>query len=324
MASTSEERPIAEKTSVLKRLLQVVPIISALVAVLAFVTNLELRKKELTCIYLGNDNLISVESGTLTSVIKVDFQGKPMTSLAKMHFVVKNTGAAAIKGEDVKEAVGLRFPAGVQVLGAALDGTNPPGFSFDVHNEYGGSFVHCDFPLLNPGDEAYVSVYIYNSPARRPEMVGRIVDIKQILNVDNSQPHSPSPLPLIKNTGLRKMVYFCLVGLNGLIAAAVTVSFGALIFGFVRFKGWESHWGGKFREVADEYYKGRGYKPPPSMSVYEYPIPDERLKAAGVPEAPGTIANKWTELLGIGFVLVLITLFFILSAGYIATSPRGY
>ncbi len=191
----------------LARVLQVlVPIAEVAIALVGLLLTLAARRKELACVYLGSDKLVSLEGGPHPGII-VQFQEQGVTSLVKMKFVLRNVGSTAIKGEDVKEPIELYFPKEVKVLNSLVERTAPAEFKFQAPSDPGRGVVTCEFFLLNSGDEAYFSVYTYNSEPKRPEVRGRIVDVKRIQSLDESQSQSINPFPFTSNVGVRKVLY---------------------------------------------------------------------------------------------------------------------
>jgi hypothetical protein len=115
------------------RIIQVaVPIVSVTIAAIALLTTVAARKKELTVTYLGSDKLVSVDAGGLQPGLRVEYEGQPVSSLLKMNFVLRNTGATAIKGEDIKEPLALAFSKEISLLNAVLERTNPSEFTFRI------------------------------------------------------------------------------------------------------------------------------------------------------------------------------------------------
>ena len=164
------------------RLLQVfMPIIGVSVAAISLLLTVAARKKELTCTLISSTRLVSENLGEIHPDLDVEFRDQPITSLSKLGFTLRNTGAAAIKGTDVIEPVRLQFPTGTKLLAATVDKTLPQQFNFSATTSPEGRDVLLAFSLLNAGDEAQFSIYVLNSSLQQPVFLGRIVDVAQMV-----------------------------------------------------------------------------------------------------------------------------------------------
>jgi len=79
-----------------------VTIIGVAIAIASLLFGLSLRKKELTVIFRGSDSLVEV-GGILGEDVAITYRGEHIRSLSKVNLLLRNTGALAIKAEDVKE-----------------------------------------------------------------------------------------------------------------------------------------------------------------------------------------------------------------------------
>jgi len=112
------------------RVLQVVvPIASVMIALASLFIGLSSRRKELTCVFLGTEKLVSV-SNNFAPDLSVQYRGQPVASLTKMNYVLRNSGAVAVRGTDVVEPLELGYPGATKILNANVDKTHPSDFSF--------------------------------------------------------------------------------------------------------------------------------------------------------------------------------------------------
>jgi hypothetical protein len=309
--------------SKLIRILQILaPIVGTGVAAITLLIGLAARKKELACVYLGSDRLVSLDAGGISAAVKVEYQGLTVTSLTKMRFVVRNTGSVAIKGEDVREPITLYFPKSVQLLNSSVDRTSPARFSFQVISDPKENTVTCNFALLNSGDEAYFSVFAYNSVPNVPEVRGRIVDVKEIQSLDDSQHRQADPFPFTSSIGVRKVLYWVLLPFNAILCLLWAILSVAAIWSYVKYKIWEPKWKTKWVEAQSTVIasmKAAGAKAP------DYPtaLAQELLKR-GVPKRPEPLFDDWKSLLGGTLVFIVLSLLFAGTTIFQFLSPRGY
>jgi hypothetical protein len=317
-----------EQNVTLSRLLQiVVPVASVAIALTSLFLGLSARRKELSCIYLGSERLVSV-SYSMAPDLSVRYHGEPVTSLTKMSYVIRNAGAVAIKGTDIVEPLELDYPDGTKILNAGVDSTIPPEFSFSAMPK--DNSVSLGFALLNPGDEAYVAVYVYNSDPRYPKLRGRIVDVhlSQASDVRDSQGRA---LPFISNSSTRKITFWTLLGVNGVI--------GMGLFGLWLYAAWEtaaaSRWRRRWKaayamaiEELKEADKPAHERLTKSMdkagfnSQYLGKGAQNLLRQKGIPEPPTSGFDTATEALGITILLVGLSASFLFTCLYIYTGPR--
>lgn len=320
-----QRAPMADlEKSKLVRVVQVlVPIVGVAVAAIGLLIGLAGRKKELVCAYLGADKLVSLDAGGISSAVKVEYEDQTVTSLVKMRFVIRNTGSLAIKGEDVLEPVTLYFPKSVKLLNTSVDRTLPVRFNFEVALNPADNTVTTRFPLLNSGDEAYFSVFTYDSTPITPEVGGRIVDVIGIESLDDSQHQQSNPFPFTSSIGVRRVVYWVVLSFNALCAILISgVGVYAIVI-FARQRFWWSRWRKTFEEkrrlLADEYKR----PPPPPAMVLDYRTKQE-LKKQGIPEEPDSPYGGWKDLLGGTLVLTVLAALFAVTTFFMLHSPRGY
>ena len=320
------------KKEFLSKIIPLVPVVSAGIAVIALLTSLEARKKGLTCIYLGSTNLVSVASAGLEKTLKVEISGQAVTSLVKMSFAVKNTGAAAIRSEDIKEPIGLYFPKDAKLLSAVVDRTNPPGFTFQVSLDAANNFVRCEFPLLNAGDEAYVSTYVYDSPTIVPLLKGRVVDIKGISNVDESRKQVADPFPYLASVAARKAAYWTLLISHALLLVVIVLVLSVAGREYIRWELWLRTWGGIYEENALQAFPARKveYARARQEGRAKFPglfsvLDADQLARKGIPKSPNDSATFGrTDYLTTVSILGIVGLLIAFTWSFIYFSPSGF
>jgi hypothetical protein len=235
------------------RVLQWVPLLALVVAVTSLIFTFAARKKELTCTLIGTTKLVSVDVGGIHPDLKVEFHGDHVQSLTRMSFSLKNTGAAAVKAEDVREPVHLKYPASVKILSATVDKTGPQEFAFGVKAAPETSEIQCQFPLLNAGDEAIFSVYLINSEPAVPTFSGRIVDVPKLIFDDTSTQQVGLQGPIVRSYAMRTVLFYTLSILAGSLAGISFVMAIIIPTEYFKLERWKHKWREKYRQkVAEE------------------------------------------------------------------------
>ena len=318
-----------EKKSSIARVLQIgVPLVSVVIALTSLFLGLSARRKELACVYLGTERLVSVSTNLAPDDLSIKYHGAPVTSLTKMNYVVRNAGATAIKGTDVVDPLELEYPDGTAILRAGVDKTLPSQFSFEAVQK--GNNVLLNFSLLNPGDEVYFAVYVYNSEPRSPVLKGRIVDVhlSQASDVRETQGR---PLPFISNSHSRTIVLWALIIVNSAAALAILGMWVYAVWLTAAASRWRRHWKGAFLAAVEELkisdsfehkwvtnradQLGWGY-------VSLKGSTKKHLKDKGVPEPPISGFDTVTEGLGFSVLLLGLCASFLFTVLYIYTAPR--
>jgi hypothetical protein len=311
------EEPANRKFKWLEWTLRLIPAVSAVVAIVALLLALAARKKEIACTYLGASKLVSMEPGGVHPDVRMDFRGTPITSLYKLSFRFKNTDAAAIKHEDIREPLNLQFHTGAKLLNSTVEGTSPSGFAVSTALSADGSSATLDFPLLNPGDEIDLAVYLYNSDPFPPSFEGRIVDVKQLLILD-TQGGNTAVLPFLHNTAVRKVLSGFLVFLYGLLSLAAFVGIFAVPIGYVRAALWSKNWKVKYDAEDTAWQEARISKlrsgAPSSSFDEDWELRRKRLREKGIPEEPLSFADTLWEMIGTTFVLIATSAIFATTA----------
>lgn len=275
----------AEKLTITKILQIAVPIASVTVAAISLFLTLGARKKELTCAYLGVEKIVSLDVVSNDPSLKIEYRNQSISSLLKLKYVLRNTGGAAIRAEDIKEPIRLTFPQDVKLLKSVVDRTLPSEFAFKASALEGENSIECTFLLLNSGDEAYFSVYIYNSPLKKAELRGRVVDVHKIVDVDESANVAAVAFPFVSNRSMRKALYAVLFLFNSVVLAAVLIIAIVAFIEFIKSKAWHKRWGAAVKEIEAELkgkvdakdlgaeisktLSSRGARPHPSNPLYE-------------------------------------------------------
>jgi hypothetical protein len=315
---------------VLSKFLRFVPILSVGIALIALLTSLEARKKGLTCTYVGSTNLVSVASAGLEKSLKVEVSGQTVTSLAKMSFTVRNTGAVAIRSDDIKEPIGLYFPKNAKLLSAAVDRTNPPGFTFRVNLDAANNIVYCDFPLLNSGDEAYVSTYVYDSPAIIPQLKGRVVDLKSISNVDESGKQAANPFPYLASVAARKAAYWTLLISHALLVIVAITLLCVAGTEYFRWRLWLRRWANVYEATVLEAAPKRRSEYDHARQAGRTKFPElfnvlnpNQLFEKGIPKNPNTSLTSSDYLLAES-IFGILALVFAFTWSFIYFAPSGF
>ena len=325
--------PLPQKESFLKRVLPWFSILSVSIAALTFITNANLRRKELTFTYLGAENLVHIDRNSLKGSLSIRYQDVPINELYRLIFTIKNNGSSAIKDEDIKEPLEVTFPKGYVLLDPATVEETKPSFTLNVSRKSTDSQVLAiTFPLLNPGDEARVSINALYVASSSPTLVGRIVDVRSITNIDLSKSTIDQRLPFsfVQNAKLRSTLYWFVVLydlLFGLLCAFFTVK---MCVGFIAQRRWQRQWGSLEMSIASdrrEFQLAMQKSPPKLVEEYQKQsavfekVQADRLLAAGTPPKPQSIAENWRDFTGSFGALLTITLLSFLSLLYVITGP---
>jgi hypothetical protein len=324
--------PEAGKAGLTKALQIVVPLTGVTIAVISLVFTLAAKRKELTCSYLGSDKVVSLEVRGIDPQLKMEFLGQPVASLVKMNFVLRNTGAAGLKADDVKEPLGLQFPEEVSIVNSVEERTTPSGFSFHTTALRDRRLVTLDFLLLNSGDEAFFSVYLCNSKPALPQFRGRVVDVTRLLMLDDSVLGRPNPFPLANSRAVRRVTYWILFSFNVLLSLLVLSIIVGVSKSYVGHLVWRSRWGARYDEAARHVEEAvraavastaRGHPTRMALELERKVRLGKALKEAGIPPSSYSI-DSLTEYLGTTLVLTVFLVLFASTSYFLYSSPRGY
>jgi hypothetical protein len=235
------------------RVLQIlIPLTSVAVAITGVLLTVASRKKEVTCTLVNSTRLVSENLGGIHPDIHVEFHGQSIVSLSKMTFSFRNTGSAAIMSKDVIEPVRLVFPATAKLMTASVERTVPADLKFSARAVPDGGDVILDFPLLNRGDEAFFSVYVFNSEAQRPTLEGRIVDVPQLVYVEANAPTSGQGFWPLQSHATRSVVRWVLITIYGSLALLFLGIWVSAVGSYLSYLPWRRKWKGPYDEVFGE------------------------------------------------------------------------
>lgn len=306
----------------------VVPVASVIVALASLFIGLSARRKELTCVFLGTERLVSVSNNFATD-LSVQYRGQPVTSLTKMNYVLRNAGAVAIRGTDIVEPLELDYPVGTKLLDARVDKTLPSDFSFTTALK-GSNAISLTFPLLNQGDEVYFSVYVYNSEPESPTLRGRVVDVRLLLASD-AKSSQGRVLPFVSNTATKTAIFWILLLINALFGAATLGLWVYALKETIVAGNWRHQWKEAYTaaieglkevdKVQYDYLRQR-INAAGKNSLYFNDNAKKLLKEKGIPVPPTSGFDSITDGLGGTILLWGFTAFFTFTCLYIYTAPR--
>jgi|GEM_PF-5218325 len=323
----------ANKESFLKRVLPWFSLISVLIAALTFVTNANLRRKELTFSFTGVDNLVHIDRSSLKGSLSIRYQDYPISELYRLTFVLRNTGSSAIRAEDVKEPLQIIFPAGYVLLEPTIvEQQTKPQFSIQVVRDLKlPQVLDVSFPLLNPGDEVHLSINTLQVGAGSPILSGRIVDVRQITNLDlsKSKMDQRSPMPFVQNAKLRQTFYWLIVLFNGLLGVVFVILLFFTIIAFARRKFWLQKWGDVESKMVAERKAFRDKELVTTTNLGEFRTRttafEEEQEATrlslGIPSKPGSLADEWQDLTAASATFLVIAFCLLMTCIYIVTGP---
>jgi hypothetical protein len=244
---------MASERLTLVRVLQfLIPAAGVSVALVSVLLSVAARKKELTCTLLNMTRLVSENLGGISPDMRVEFRGQAIYSLSKMTFSLRNSGAAAVRAQDVSDPVHLQFPPGAKLLSASVERTLPLKFSFSARQDSEANQVVIDFPLLNSGDEGVFSVYVLNSEPQRPSFEGRVVDVPQLIYAESTSANGAGSDWPHWSHATRTVVRRSMLGLYGLATLAAAGLWLYEVFTKLRYTRWKPRWSTSYGEVAKE------------------------------------------------------------------------
>jgi len=314
----------SREESLLKRVAPVFTVISALVAVIALVYNPSLRSRGLTSTYLGGDNIVRVQRDAAPGDLQVLYQGKRIDALYSLKVAIKNTGSSSIKDSDVKEPLVLVFPRGYSLVDEPVVQTKP-SFQFSaVVDAQNANTVHISFPLMNGGDEVFLNFKAVAIGSAAPFLSGRVVDVKQISNIDLSKSR-PDNKTISR---ISAALVWSLTILNGLLGSLSIIFFGFATKQFVGDRIWKRKWHSKLRDATEKAIAENRALTEKSTSAGKMityldavGIEEHTRLKEGIPQKPGGL-ETWKEYLAFGAsFLLLATVFgpttYVLIAGAI-------
>lgn len=336
-----------EKPTIARALQLLIPVAGVSVAVASLLLSTAARKKELTCVLLNSTRLVSENLGGISPDMRVEFRGQPIYSLSKMTFALRNTGAAAVRSQDVSEPVRLQFPAGTRLLSAAAERTLPTKFSFLARAVPETGQVQLDFPLLNSGDEAVFSVYLLNSDPERPALEGRVVDVPQLIYTDSGATSATRSSWPHWSHATRTVVRWILIVLYSLLSLAAAGVWVYETVTKIRHGIWAPKWEKAYRELREELskreseelrkkweqvYAEAGKLSPADRKAYtEAHAPrwdfhagrrrlDEELRARGIPPEPDAITSALSDYVSFSLTFLAVALLFAITVIVVRTA----
>ncbi|MFQ5663068.1 MAG: hypothetical protein ACE5HL_04490 [Terriglobia bacterium] len=307
-------------------------VIAVGITLAALVISLSLRKKELTVIFRGSDSLIEVGGGLETS-LSIEYRGKAIRSLSKARIVVRNSGAAPIKAEDVVEPLILAFGESIEapetgvevvvietteameteVLDAVVERTSPP-FRFEVGAPASPSSpntVWCRFALLNPGDEAHIAVYIQGSKVGPPRAFARIVGVNDILVRDESRQTGSPVFQLWGRLGAT--IFKGVKVYNWIIIGMSSIFLTAGWYYFLKMRSWKSKYETRWNEMMSMGGEAKNEKE----------TLDWAAEFARIPSRPSvSLWDSWSGAFWWNIVLVFLLIFAYFNLGLLVQVSR--
>ncbi len=310
-----ESAIVKAEESVIKKIAPAFTILSSIIAVTALLFNFTIHKRSFTCTYLGSDSVVQIDKGALVGPLTMRYRDRPVDSLYKLRFVLKNTGSTAIKGTDVMEPLELYFPAGYVLLDSPAVEQRRPDFTINAVADLDDKQkIRVSFPLMNSGDEATISIFALTLASSSPRLVGRIVDVPQIDNIDSGKTKSASRSGPRLNAGL----LWTLAVLNGLLSLAFLSLLVWLFVQYFRYKLWAGKW--KSEATAVKAVVTREHREriaaerkvdPKTIDVASGDIQLQEnlaLAAAGIPQEPKFAVETFKDLLQVeGFLIAFGT-----------------
>jgi hypothetical protein len=311
--------PESQKASLSRLLQTLVPIAGVTVAIAGIAIGYSYRKKELSAVYLGTEKVVSPEVGGVQSDLRIEFRGQNIRSLVKMSFVLRNNGAGAVRIDDVKEPVQLVFPQEVKLLNTLTEKTTPVAFLFHSTLAPDQNTVALDFLLLNSGDEAYFSVYVYNSQPQLPQLKGRIVDVRSMQLLDQSGSGIKNPLPFVTSHAARMTLFWSLFGFNLALVILFLGLFTGLGIIFFRFRRWTKIWKAKY----DDAVKKVNTQEPTTRGDFQAAL-NRALADGYIPKRPKSAYETWRDFFQGSLVFLTFAALFGLTTAFLYLSPRAY
>jgi hypothetical protein len=315
-----------KEESLIKSILPWFSLVGVVVAVFTFFTNANLRRKEISCTYLGASSIVHIDRGSLQGPLSIFYRDVPVNELFRTSFVIQNTGSSAIKAEDIKEPVQLVFPRGYQLLSPpSLDDTSPHFSASVTADPNNSNILNISFVLLNPGDQMWISANAIHVTDEAPKLIGRIVEVKRIKNVDASKGNSESaePLPHLQNTILRKSIYYSLLIFNFAISAFFLVMFVIGQFQFIRLKIWTSKWADHVNKFLNEHHKD--LKIDVRNSAWDNVLNRsgivKELRNAGLPKKPSSFTGDWGGYFAMSSTFLVLFIFPAFNFYYVFSGP---
>jgi len=126
---------------------------------------------------------ILVEKTDRLNKLRLEYDGREITCLRMLQFLLVNSGRRPIRADDVIRPTTLTFSEGVDVLDARLDAASPANVNPSLEVLPSNRSVRVSAPLLNPDDRVLFTLFVSGpSPVLAAE--ARIVGVKSLTFVD--------------------------------------------------------------------------------------------------------------------------------------------
>jgi len=234
------------------------------------------------------------------------------------------------------------------VMSASVERTFPTDLGFTVRMAPGSGDVTLDFPLLNRGDEAFFSVYVFNSQIERPTLAGRIVDVPQLIYSETNVSESRRNRWPFQSHATRAVVRWVLVVIYcGLTLVFLGICVSAIV-SFATYLPWKHRWKHVYDEVVEELSKSSpreaetGARPDGVVTAPRV-FPEEALRLAamrghlllyddglvkeltkkGIPPHPNPMVESFGGLTGLSALMLSLAAVCSTTALVVYTATQG-
>lgn len=148
-------------------------------------------QKGVSLTLMSQSQIISASTGV--EGLEISYKGTRLSSLSRMTFLVENTGNKPILESDVVSPIKIRISNAASILDAIIDSKSPSNLDFLAIKDK--QDVVMKFSLLNPGDQAFISLLV-DTPEVGFSATARIAGVRD-LNVNPAPPKTLSIWALI-------------------------------------------------------------------------------------------------------------------------------
>jgi hypothetical protein len=185
--------------------------------------------RSLSFVVLSNTSLVQVQ-GSVSNDTTVLYKGQPIHNLSIVTVKLENDGNQAIREADYAKPITFIFPAGSNVVNAAVTDSNPPNVGITVQANHNTATVSQS--LLNSGDRVIIELMVADLPSDAGgvpfALDARIVDIKSVVPISAiAVASTPKDATVLSNAQ------------KGLLGILILVLLGVAIFGTIR---WLTPW----------------------------------------------------------------------------------
>lgn len=172
-------------------------------------------------------------------------------------------------------------------------------------------------------------MYTFDAEPKYPRLRGRIVDVRMTQTSDPRDSHG-RPLPFIANSGMRKVVFWTLLIVNGFIGVGLFVIWVAMCWDTASARHWRKRWEAPFvaavEELKDtnklEYDWIKKKMTEGRVPSFLNPSTKEVLQKKGIPEPSSPSFDTVGEGLAATLIFLGMTAVFTFTCLYIYTAPR--